>query len=128
MRTGPYILCLGNDAQLLEIRCRVFATRYRGDCERYGSPASQEKLDAASGYNVLVLCHSLSREECNTIAARFRQANATAPIISLTAPGTYGTAEDSDAVVAALAGPGALLTVIADVLPPEPAQSTSSAI
>ena len=104
-----HIVCVGRDAHILDIRCRVLRTRYRVECVQYPDPGQEPELRALDApLELIVLCHSLSREECNLIAERFRARHPGCPVLSISAPGHYGTADHSDAVVAALAGPDGL--------------------
>ena len=126
MDQATHIVCVGKDAHVLGIRCKVLATRFETSCVLYpGADEASALKETDAPSELMVLCHSLSREECNRLAERYRQTHPGAPVLSISAPGRYATADDSDAIVAALAGPDRLLNETERLLQRRPTASAS---
>ncbi len=111
MYQRPFLLCLSNNPVLLEIRASVLATQYRVIPLR--GTQEMEALPAGDAFRILVLCHSLSEEECESA---IRLAHARWPGIKVVSIATLSSVcprRQSDAVIDSLAGAPALLQTVA---------------
>ncbi len=106
---SPRVLCFSRDPRLLETRRQILATRYEavtvGSIEEIMALATDEEFD------VIVLCHTLSVEECDLSAQTVRVRWPGAKIVALSAE-QGGCSEAADRIVRGLDGPRLLLDTI----------------
>ena len=116
LSTGPQIqvLCFGNDPRLLATRHMVLATRY--DAVSVGTFAQLETLPQSSNFRVVVLCHTLKADECERTAAIVRQHWPEAKILAIALRSESCSEQTSDARMASLEGPSALLQAVDNLL------------
>jgi hypothetical protein len=109
----PLVLCLGSDQRLLEIRGRVLATHY--GAVSLGNIEELDALPATKQFDVVVLCHSLSSEQCDMATTIVRERWPKAKIVALSREGSsFLTAADQ--TIRSLDGPSVLLQAIDGLL------------
>lgn len=115
----PLVLCLSRAADIREIRRRVLLTRYR--VTAISNVAELEALCHHSAFDLMLLCHTMSAEEC---MASMKVARACWPgiaVLRISAPFSQYKAEGIDAEVGSLAGPLAMFQAIDRLVPSTPA-------
>ncbi len=120
MKDPAVVLCIGYDAQLLNIRSRVLATRFAGvlSCQAgdVRDMLHQRRID------LFILCHTIPATLCTQTMSLLREFHPGTPILSLYT-GTSGCNPlRADAAVPALDGPLKLLRSVELVLHLSPAQ------
>lgn len=110
MNMQPLLLCLSNNPELLEIRTRVLATRYRV-VPVLGLDALKA-LPGDSAFSVLVLCHTLQDGDCEAAINTVRAVWPAIRIVMVTTGYADCLEFGADAVVDSLAGGTALLRAI----------------
>ncbi|HEY1578297.1 MAG TPA: hypothetical protein VGF82_14610 [Terracidiphilus sp.] len=109
----PRVLCVGRDPRLLETRQLVLAKRY--ETVTVGSIEEMRALPIEEEFDVVVLCHSLSFEECDLSSELARGRWRHAKIVALSIQqGDCSVAADQ--TVRALDGPRFLLRTIDQVV------------
>lgn len=111
----PQLLCLATNPDLLEIRRRVLLTRYR--VTAVDRLDAMEALPGGSEFDVLVLCHSLSAEDCSKAVRFAREFWPKIKVLAISAPGESQGQGELDAVVSGLAGPYAMFDAVEQLLP-----------
>ncbi len=106
----PRVVCFGRDLELLRTRVQVLSRRY--DAVEVASVDQLAALPAEPAFDLVLLCHSLSREECRASAEIAEQCWPQAKVMVLTAGGSEALYERADAVVASIQGPVVLLQAI----------------
>lgn len=107
---APVVLSVGSDRTLLNLRDEVL--RAAGYAVREHVPSELSEV-GNGGFDVVVLCHSIRREEMRRIIRRIRHANPNIPILLVRAD---GEAEMVDASVHGLDGPQVLLDSVSKLL------------
>lgn len=115
MHRNPLLLCLSKAPELLGSRQRVLATRY--DVVSIKSLEEMERLPSGSVFDLLVLCHTFSEDECKRVTHVARQRWPRIKILSLITQSAGCSEQDSDLSVVALDGPGAMFAGISRLLP-----------
>jgi hypothetical protein len=112
-RHFPRVLCISRDPRLLESRHLVLARKY--ETVTVGSVEEMSSLPASGQFDVIVLCHSLSSEECEVSAelVRVRWPNAKIVALSVEQDGCF---DGADEIVRGLDGPRVLLGTIDHLL------------
>ncbi len=118
------VVCLGRDLQLLRTRLQVLVKRY--DAVEVSSVEQLGELPAEPAFDLVLLCHSLSREDCRASVEIAEQRWPEAKILALTTGGFQTPYERADAVVAGLHGPVVLLKAIDQLIQRGPSHSASS--
>jgi hypothetical protein len=114
------VFCLSRDQRLLETRGMVLAKRY--DAITVGSIEEMWALPVASAFDVVVLCHSLSAEECDLSASIARERWPQAKILALSVDSS-SCWTFADQVVRGLDGPSVLVQTIDRLLRSRPGLS-----
>ena len=111
---GPLLLCLSQDPTLLATRSLVLATRYRvcavsvlGDLEA---------LPTSCAFQLLVLCHTLTVDECAWSLCVALRRWPDIKVLSLTQTVSESAPCERDLTVAASRGPDILLQCVADLI------------
>jgi hypothetical protein len=105
----PRVLCFGRDPRLLETRRLVLARRF--ETVTVGSIEEMRALPVDEEFDVIVLCHSLSLEECDLSSELARARWERAKIVALSIEqGDCSLAADQ--TVRGLDGPRFLLSTI----------------
>lgn len=107
---NPLLLGLGKNTSLLRTRAQVLATRY--DVVSVQDLESMKALPIGSAFRVLVLCHSLSREERREAVALARSRWPGIKTLLVTKPTSMDEDFDADRVVGSLEGPRHLLGAV----------------
>lgn len=110
MTDRSLLLCLSSDRDLLEIRRRVLATRY--DVVPLSSLMDLKTVSSERLVDVLVLCHTLSGEECAIASAVARGRWPGIKILSIVTPYNSCQSSDVDGQVGSLDGPEELFEAI----------------
>jgi|SRR5579863_6177813 len=112
---SPRVLCFSRDPLLLKTREQVLSTRYEGVA--VSSVEELKALDTDEGFDVVLLCHTLSVDECELSAqvVRVRWPHAKIVAMSLEQGGCF---EAADRIVRGLDGPGLLLNTIDQLTAP----------
>ena len=97
------VLCVGQEARLLEIRSAVLRTRFATVTQSL-VPDLRESLTQRP-FDLMVLCHTLSEVECAEAAMLFLAANPDAAIVAMYTNHTAFCPTAADACVPSLAGP-----------------------
>ena len=105
----PRVLCVSRDQRLLESRHLVLSRKY--ETVTVGSVEEMRSLPASEQFDVIVLCHSLSSEECDVSAELVRGRWPKAKIVALSVE-QNGCFDGADEVVRGLDGPRVLLGTI----------------
>lgn len=109
---GPSILCLGNDLALLQTRKLVLETQF--DVKHCSNAKEAIQLWPACPFELLVLCHTLSDEEC---AAAEAYADSRTPAAHLLALQAGRSAFSKRArILRNLDGPEPLLNAVRELL------------
>ena len=109
----PRVLCVSRDPRLLESRHLVLSRKY--ETVTVGSVEEMRSLPASEQFDVIVLCHSLSSEECDVSAKLVRVRWPKAKIVALSVE-QNGCFDGADEVVRGLDGPRVLLGTIDHLL------------
>lgn len=120
----PRVVCLGRDLQLLRTRVQVLARSY--DAVEVNSVQELGDLPAEPPFELVLFCHSLSREECCAAAEIVQRCWPKAKILALTKGGSEVPYERADAVVVSIQGPVVLLKAIDQLIHRVPLPSVSS--
>ena len=118
------VVCLGRDPQLLRTRLQVLVKTY--DAVEVSSVEELGELPAEPAFDLVLLCHSLSWEECRASVQIAEQRWPEAKILALTTGGFQTPYERADAVVASLQGPVVLLKAIDQLIQRGPLHSPAS--
>jgi hypothetical protein len=113
MNEKPLLLCLSKHPALLEIRCRVLATRYDVVCLR--SVEEMKTLPLDSPFELIVLCHTLSQVEVNQAVKCARTMWPGIQLLGITTPLSFHS-EQVSALVDSLAGPPSMFRAISSLL------------
>ncbi len=108
------VLCCSRDRLLGETRCAILQGRY--DATFLSSFEAWHTL-SSTRFDVVVLCHTLSPGERQLWLELVRAISPLAKIVFI-ASGATAQAPDCDRVVLGLAGPGALLKGVEELLQP----------
>ena len=109
VRPHSRVLCFSRDPQLLKTRGMVLATSY--EPVMIGSLAELQALAGGPAFDVVVLCHTLSPQECQRSTSIVRRQWPRAKILALSAD-HESCREQVDEVVECMAGPRLLLKTI----------------
>ena len=110
MYMHPFLLCLSEDPALLETRSRVLATRY--SVVPVSSLGELEALPVSSAFQILVICHSVPKTECE-MAIRVSHARwPDIKVVSMTRSEHDEPTCEENATVASSRGPLALLDCV----------------
>lgn len=113
MDSSPHILCFGRNPVLLETRCAVLAKHFA--VLSVGSLEEMAQIRPSRPFNLVLLCHTLSAEECNAGSEIARHRWPGSKILALTSGSPGCTEAKADRDVSCLDGPRALLRVIQDM-------------
>lgn len=111
----PHVLCISRDRVLGETRRKILESRY--------TAVSVENLEdltvlaAGEAFDAIVLCHTLSPDDCQRCLEMVHRLWPGAKVVSMTAGATQGRPM-GDRVVSGLSGPLALLNAVQQVLQP----------
>jgi hypothetical protein len=108
------LLCVSANADLRETRRRVLLTRYA--VVAVSSVDALHEQPATTSFDVLVLCHTLSAKEISRAIRLARERWPGIRILSISALYTSSVVPGADAVLGGLAGPRAMLSVVANLL------------
>ncbi len=111
----PNILCLSQNLLLLETRRAVLARRY--DVVSIATVDEMIRLAPERPFDVVLLCHTISKEDCHYASEFARRRWPGTKILALTSDSASCVAEHPDRVVPGLDGPVALLNAIRDLIP-----------
>lgn len=109
------VLCLGHDERLLETRVQVLASRYETVSVR--SLAEMRSLPGDARFDIVLLCHTLSPEECGVCSEVARERWPEARVLAI-AVERGSCWEYADQVVKAMDGPRVLFGAIDQMLAP----------
>ena len=101
------VVCSGRDLPLLRTRLQVLVKSY--DAIEVSSVRQLAELPGEPAIDLVLLCHSLSPEECSASAEIVRERWPAAKMLALTTGGFRTPYERADAVVLGLQGPVVLL-------------------
>ncbi|HEY0784951.1 MAG TPA: hypothetical protein VGD62_03710 [Acidobacteriaceae bacterium] len=107
------VLCFSRDPRLLRTRGLVLETCYAAVC--VGSLEEMEALPQAQAFDLVLLCHSLSANECDRSASLARERWPAAKIVAIATPEST-CSYHLDEVVAGLDGPAVLMSTLEHVL------------
>ena len=113
MSPAANILCYGKNPVLLKTREAVLAKRY--DVTVVYSLDEIANIPAATQFDVLLLCHSLSTEDCHACSEIARHRWPKCKVVALTASGSGCANEQADRNLPGLDGPTALLSTIQEL-------------
>ncbi len=117
MRSPATILMFGRDAQLLATRRMVL--EMAGYCVLpAASLADFDRLASSNHFDLLILCHTLSREDCGRAVASKLSRRPSARGLTLTA-GARGCATLLDQALDVLDGPAKLVSTVSQLLEAE---------
>jgi DNA-binding NtrC family response regulator len=118
----PVILIFGRDSTLLETRGWIL--------ERTGalilSAASlleTEQIAAQYSISLLVICHSVSQEDCEHLLTAINQIQPNVKKLLMTANTSLGPLGQEERTLSAFAGPAALLDTVQTLLPVNSAEA-----
>ena len=112
---GPlHVLYFSSDHHLLETRVAVLERQYR--VVPVGSLAEMMELPFDSAFDLILLCHTVSDEDCRNCRAFIKGRWPSAKVLSMTRGGRSCSVEVSDIVVRGLDGPSVLLQGIDSLL------------
>lgn len=124
MSTPAHILCFGRNPLLLETRCAVLAKQYR--VMSVESLEELAKVTSAVPFDLVLLCHTLSAEECRASTEIAHHRWPAAKVLALTSGGPGCKDSNTDLDLSCLEGPRALLRAVHD-LTHESRMTTNSA-
>lgn len=104
------VLCFGRDLDLLRTRTQVLARKY--DAVELSDVDELECLPAEPAFDLVLLCHSVSLEDCRTSAEIVRDRWPQAKVMALTTGASRVPYGEADAVIMSLQGPVVLLRAI----------------
>ena len=104
------VVCFGRDLELLRTRIQVLARTY--DVVEVSSVDELEALAAEPAFDLVLLCHTLSPEECRASAELTQQRWPQAKVMVLITGASSARYEKADAVVMSIQGPAVLLQSI----------------
>lgn len=115
LRLLPHVLCFSRDQRLLETRGMVLSKHY--NAELVGSIPELKALSPDTHIDTVILCHSLSPEECDLSASIVRERWPKAKILAVSGerPSCWTFA---DKVVSGIDGPSVLLQAIDSLVRP----------
>jgi DNA-binding response OmpR family regulator len=116
MQSNPRILCFSDDPHLLQTRRWILETRYEAVC--VSSLQEMEQQTPADGFDVVILCHSLTPKDCESATQIVRRRWPLAKIVALASEWADCELAGSDKVVASNDGPIALLSAVEQMLTP----------
>ena len=97
------VLCVGQEARLLDIRSAVLRTRFATVMQ--SSIPDLRRTLAQCPFHLMVLCHTLSEVECAEAGRLFLASNPDAAIVAMYTNHTAFYPTAADACVPSLAGP-----------------------
>ena len=116
MSLMPLVLCFSRDQRLLETRVAVLAKQYQV------VPVStlEEMRDLPNGttFDLILLCHTLRKEDCEGAREIIRQRWPAATMLSMTKGDQSCSTQDGEMTVRGLDGPAVLLQKIYTLLHP----------
>jgi hypothetical protein len=110
------VICFSRDERLLETRGWVLDKHF--DAAKVSSVAEIENLKNGEAFDLLILCHSLSEDDCRQACAIARRAWPAIKILGLSSEASSPPCLPpiSDQVISALDGPQLLLRKATDML------------
>lgn len=103
------VLCISRDQRLLETRQLVLITRYQATCVH--NPEEIQDIPEHEAFDVLLLCHTLSQEECQRSADIARKRWPAIKVVAIWL-GWPKSLEFADVPVSATEGPNSLFEAI----------------
>jgi hypothetical protein len=110
----PHVLCFSRDPLLLKTRVAVLERQYR--VVPVGSLAEILELPFGSTFDLVVLCHTVSDEDCRNARAFIKARWPSAKVLSMTTGSRSCGVEQGEIIVRGLDGPPALLQRIDSLL------------
>lgn len=110
----PLLVCLSRDQRLRETRTQVLAKDY--DVIALASEQELEELDPPRPVDLVLLCHSLTGQDCERSSHVIRTRWPQALIVTISSPVAGCLSVEANATVAALDGPAVLLGQVAHLL------------
>ena len=110
---GPAILCLGNDASLLQTRTMVLQTRF--GVSHCSTPSEAAARWPGCPFEVIVLCHTLSDREFDEAERYAQQRTPPAHLLALQAVRPVHSSRSARAV-RNLDGPEPLLRAVTELI------------
>ena len=122
MHGTPLLLCVSSNPEILELRRRVLATRY--NVVAVGTLEQMEALPRGSAFDLVILCHTLKKDECGRATKFAQQKWPGIKVLTITAP--FSECEDlrADISVDSLANPTAMFAGITKLLAQQPHPGT----
>ena len=113
MNFPAHILCFGRNPVLLATRCAVLAKQYR--VVSVESLQEVAEVTSAEPFDVVLLCHTLSPEECRVSREIVHHRWPGAKLLALTSGGPGCKDSQTDRDLSSLEGPRALLRAVHDL-------------
>jgi DNA-binding response OmpR family regulator len=114
MDTRPHVLVISRDRILLQTRQLILSAPFQ--VAAASSAQEAEKLIAEQVFDLILLCYSLSKEECAEVAELVREQEPRPKILLLNAVGNRCLKDGFDEELALENGPASLLKKSAEML------------
>jgi hypothetical protein len=114
MNNGAHVLVMSRDQSLLQTRQLILGAFFQ--VEAAGRVQEAAAIIASQNFDLIVLCHSLSADECSQVAAMAHHQVPPPKILTLSAAGNSCMNDDAEHTMALESGPYALLKKAAEML------------
>jgi CheY-like chemotaxis protein len=114
MNNGAHVLVVSRDQTLLQTRTLILGAFFQ--VEAAGRALEAETMLVKRAFDLVILCYSLTDDDCRKLIARIRQQEPRPKVLALGAPGASGCAAGADANLILDNGPYALLKKSAEML------------
>jgi len=114
LNNGAHVLVVSRDLSLLHTRALILGAFFQ--VEPVGRAIEAEAMLTRKAFDLVVLCYSLTEEDCRKLMARVGEQDPRPLVLALSAPGATGFVDGADAHLMLDYGPYALLKKTAEML------------